>query len=192
MGFFSKRQVQDKPTAYLAGLVAARIGMAINKRQIGSDQDRFGRAIASILQIYSAAFGAPALLNMLAIGSGHEYVPSWEMEWVRAELAKKVEALETIKNAFVDYSKGLLTETDLSNTIVMFMGYPVDKRLPNDYVEGIFLITWEVLSDLGEIVKSDSNNGKYGQDANDAMQQGVIAAGFLSLLILCENASTEN
>jgi hypothetical protein len=48
----------------------------------------------------------------------------------------------------------------------------------------------QILAELGEKVKADSRNGVYGQLANDAHMQGVVATVVIGLLIACENANS--
>ena len=68
MGIFGKKQIEDKPVAYHAGVVAVMLGNQISSR-LSTIQPRLGGAIASVLNLYSSTLPAPALLNMLAIGS---------------------------------------------------------------------------------------------------------------------------
>lgn len=186
MGFFDKKQIEDKPIDYHAGVVAVMLGGRISATQLPEDQQRFGSSIAGILNLYASTLGAPALLNMLAIGSGKEFAPRWDKENVRSVLATHGDSLSPLKDAFVAYSRDQITETDLINTIIRIMGHSPDANLPSAYDEGLLYTAHQILAELAEKVKSDTRNGLSGQIANDAYMQGVVASTFISLLIASE------
>jgi hypothetical protein len=74
MGIFGKKQIEDKPLDYHAGVVAVMLGSQISSR-LSVIQPRLGGAIASVLNLYSATLPAPALLNLLAVGAAKEFRP---------------------------------------------------------------------------------------------------------------------
>ena len=192
MGLFGKKEIVDKPLPYHAGVVSAMLGERISATQLSADQIRFGGAIASVLNLYSSTLGAPALLNMLAVGSGKEFSPSWNKELVRDVLANASESISTLQQAFAGFAKNQISETELTNTIIRLMGYPIDAMLPTSYDEGLLFTAHQILADLGERFKVDTSNGTSGQDAVDAYTQGAVATAFIGLLIACERARLSN
>jgi len=188
MGIFGKKQIEDKPLPYHAGVVSAMLGERISATQIAADQQRFGGAIASVLNLYSSTLGAPALLNMMAIGSGKEYSPIWDKELVRGILSSSSDSIAPLQKAFTEFAKNQISETDLANTIISCMGYSKDEMLPTPYDEGVLYTAHQILAELGERFKADTRNGMSGQDATDAYTQGAVATAFIGLLIACERA----
>jgi len=188
MGIFSKKQIEDKPVEYHAGVVAVMLGGRISTTQLLANQSRFGGAIASVLNLYSSTLPAPALLNMLAIGSGKEFRPIWDREAVREVLISSADSLAPLKNSFVAFTKNQATEKELINTIIRSMGYSVDANFESEYEEGLLFTAHQILAELGEKFKGDTRNGMSGQIANDAYMQGVVASMVIGLLIACENS----
>jgi len=187
MGIFGKKQIEDKPVAYHAGVVAVMLGNQISSR-LSTIQPRLGGAIASVLNLYSSTLPAPALLNMLAVGSGKEFKPIWDKEAVREVLISSADSLAPLKNSFVAFTKNQATERELVNTIIRSMGYSVDANFESEYEEGLLFTAHQILAELGEKFKGDTRNGMSGQIANDAYMQGVVASMVIGLLIACENS----
>jgi len=189
MGIFGKKQIIDRPIAYHAGVIAALMGQKVRSTQLEADQARFGGAIASVLNLYSSTLGAPALLNMLAIGSGKEYAPIWDKEAVREVLAKSAESFAPLKESFLSYANKKTSEEDLINTIIRSMAYSAEGRTPTAYEEGLLFTCHQVLSEFAEKFQADHRNGLAGQEGTDAYLQGGAATAILGLLIACENAN---
>ena len=187
MGIFGKKQIEDKPLDYHAGVVAVMLGSQISNR-LSVIQPRLGGAIASVLNLYSATLPAPALLNMLAVGAAKEFRPTWDREIVREVLRSSTDSLSPLKDSFVAFSRDQATERELVNTIIRSMGYAVDANFESEYEEGLLFTAHHTLAELGEKVKGDTRNGMSGQFANDAYMQGVVASMFIGLLIACENS----
>ena len=188
MGIFGKKQIEDKPIDYHAGVVAFMLGNQISISQLSSDQPRFGSAIASVLNLFSITLPAPALLNMLSIGSGKEFIPMWDPESVREILVSSSESLAPLKDSFSKFSRSEFTERELLHTIIRTMGHSVDVNFDSDYEEGLLFTAHNVLVELGEKVKADTRNGLTGQIGNDAYMQGIAASMIIGLLIACENS----
>jgi len=187
MGIFGKKQIEDKPLDYHAGVVAVMLGGQISSR-LSAIQTRLGGAIASVLNLYSATLPAPALLNMLAIGAGKEFKPLWDKEMVREVLKSSQDSLSPLKDSFVAFTRNEASERELINTIIRSMGYTADAKFESEYDEGLLFTAHQILAELGEKVKGDTRNGLSGQIANDAYMQGVVASMFIGLLIACENS----
>ena len=190
MGLFGKKQLEDKPIDYHAGVVAFMFGGRIATTQLPENQTRFGGAIASVLNLYSVTLPAPALLNMLAIGSGREFTPLWDREVVRSVLTTSAESLTRLKDVFISYSRSEISEIELVNTIIQNMGYPADAELNSTYEEGLLYAAHQILAELAEKVKGDSRNGSVRQIGVDAEIQGVVASMMISLLIACEESQS--
>jgi len=188
MGIFGKRQIEDKPVDYHAGIVAVMLGGRITTTQLLTNQSRFGGAIASVLNLYSSTLPAPALLNMLAIGSGKEFKPTWDKEKVRGVLKSSSDSFSPLKESFIAFANNQATEKELINTIIRSMGYPVDSNFESEYEEGLLFTAHQILAELGEKVKRDTRNGMSGQIANDAYMQGLVASMVIGLLIACEKS----
>ncbi len=189
MGIFGKKQIEDKPLPYHAGVIAAQLGSKVSSTQLIADQPRFGGALLSVLNLYAATLGAPALPNMFAIGAAKEYSPLWDKEFVREVMTQSAEQMTSLKDAYVAFAKWQITETDLINAILRNMGKPIDQNLDSKYDEGMLFTAHQLLADLGQQVQSDTFNGQSGQQATDAMLQGVVAANFLALLFACETVA---
>jgi hypothetical protein len=188
MGIFGKKQIEDKPLDYHAGVVAMMLGGRISTTQFPENQSRFGGAIASVLNLYSSTLPAPALLNMLAIGSGKEFKITWDKEAVREVLRSSPDSLSALKEGFLAFANNRSTEKELINTIIRSMGYSVDENFKSEYEGGLLFTAHQILKELSEKVKGDTRNGMSGQIANDAYTQGVVASMFIGLLIACENS----
>jgi len=188
MGIFGKKQIEDKPIDYQAGIVAFMLGNKISENQLAKDQPRFGSAIASVLNLFSITLPAPALLNMLVLGAFKEFTPMWDPETVRGVLVSSTESLEPLKNNFIKFSRNEITEKELINTIIRTMGHPIDVNFDSDYETGLLFTAHQILVELGEKFKGDTRNGMSGQNANDAYMQGIVASMFIGLLIACEKS----
>jgi hypothetical protein len=186
MGIFGKKQVEDRPIAYHAGVVAAEIGSRIKVNQLSEDIPRFGGSVASVLELYSKTIDAPALLNMLAIGSAREFEPLWDVEKVRGVLAKSAAELTFMKDNFLNLANSKISELDLTNNILKAMGQRADVNLSSSYDEGLLFTVSQVLCNFAERFQGDTRNGLSGQLGSDAYTQGVVASMFLGLLIACE------
>ena len=64
----------------------------------------------------------------------------------------------------------------------------MDVNFELEYEEGVLFTTHQILAELGKKFKGDIRNGMYGQIANDAHIQGVVALMVVGLLIACENS----
>ena len=190
MGLFGSKQIEDKPVEYHAGVVATLVGLSMGRTLFRADQDRFGESFASILNLYKGTLPAPALPNYFAIGSGSEYLPNWDKEFVREVVASFASEFEVIKDAFVGFTKGTFSQLGLIQAIIICMGYPPDTKTMTQYADGVLSLTLDVLADLADKYKNDTRNGRTGQIGNDAYIQGVTASVMLGLLIICEKKTT--
>ena len=186
MGFFKKEVVEDKPLAHHAGVVSTLIGLSMRHSIFEQDQSRFGESFASVLDLYVGTLNAPALPNYFAIGSGREFAPCWDKEFVRAVVADHADEFGKLKEAFVDYAKGTIQQLSLTREIIACLGYPADVKQMPQYDEGLLTLSLEVLANLAEKYSNNVHNGRVGQEGNDSYIQGVTASVLLGVLLTCE------
>lgn len=186
MGFLGSKKVDDKPLDYHANVVATLIGLQLQNSVLAENKSKIGSAICSILDLYVGTLPAPALLNHFAIGTGIEFIPSLEREFVRGALTQYSTELETLREAFMSYAKGTSASLELAQAIVLTLGYSADVKTMNQYEDSLVSLSLGVISDLAEKYQLGSKYGKVSQDAHDAYIQGVVATMFLGLLLVCE------
>ena|GEM_PF-6531394 len=143
------------------------LGLKIATTQLEKDQDRFGRAIASVLNLYAGTLNATALHNMLAIGAAKEFEPSWNLDFVKDVLTRKSSEFDNLREAFVADARGQGQAKQLIDRIILDMGYPADMNDLDAYEEGMLYAFNGILSELADKVKADTRNGMFGQSGMD-------------------------
>lgn len=192
MGIFGSKPIEDKPLEYHACTVATLIGLQMGVSTFRAEKERTGGAIASVLNLYAGTLPAPALLNHLAIGAGSEFTPSWDKEFVRDVVTRYESELLKLKDTFDGLTKGTSQEIDIARRSVECLGYSADVSDLSQYEDGLISLSLGVIGDLAIKVKNGTRNGNVNQDANDAYMQGVVAALFISVLLICERLKRQS